>query len=250
MTNRTHPLLLAAALCCTACATPEAPRPAALRTWGSLREALRDGQTQGRVTLSSVTAPGVYGVGAMAGLDGEITIVDGEPLVSRVRDGRVRTERSAAGEATLLVTAQVSAWRDVAVTADVDPSQLDEFLAQSAEAAGLDPDAPFPFVIDGELRHLRLHVIAGECPIRARMLGAEPKSPPFARHFDRVRGKLVGIHARNASGVLTHHGSAVHLHAVVGHHELTGHDEFTGHVESVGIAAGAVLRLQDLRARR
>jgi hypothetical protein len=55
-----------------------------------------------------------------------------------------------------------------------------------------------------------------------------------------VQGRLVGSFARDAAGVLTHHGSWVHVHAIVDLDPI-----FTGHVESTGIAAGAVLRVPE-----
>jgi len=227
-----------------ACATSSAPTASAgtVQSWGTLREALRDGQTGARVDVSSVLGPGMVGVGALADLDGEVTIVDGRLLVSRVRDGRVESTSSGEVQATILAASYVSEWQAVMVNQDVAPSELDRFVAAQAEMAGLDTGEPFPFVIKGELQDLRVHVLAGECPIRARMLGAEMKSKPYESHFARIDGLVVGIYARDSGGELTHHGDDTHVHAIV-----SSEVEFTGHVETVGVAAGAVLRLPATR---
>jgi alpha-acetolactate decarboxylase len=222
-----------------AAASHEGAWNGSIESWGTLRETLRDGHVEGRVAVADVARPGMYGVGALAGLRGEITILDGTVWVSEgTADGTVTTRATpSTAVATVLFAAQVGEWRDVAVDDDVDPSELDAFVAAQARAAGLDTAQPFPFLVEGGLRHLGMHVIAGECPIRARMVGKE-ESTAYERHFDRVDGRLVGIYAPDSSGVLCHMGSKTHVHALI---EQDG--GVTGHAESVGLARGSVLKL-------
>jgi len=211
-----------------------------IQCWGTLREALRDGQTQARVDVASVAKKGVYGVGALAGLEGEVTVFDGEIWVTKGRKRPPETIRSVSSStpATVLFAADVPQWHEVKVDEDVDPSVLEAFVEQAAAKSGLDTDKPFAFVVEGTLPHLRMHVIAGECPMRARMLGKEMSSPPYQKHFDKPQGRLVGIFAKGGAGKLNHAGANSHIHVL-----LTDGDGITGHVESTGIAAGAVLRL-------
>jgi alpha-acetolactate decarboxylase len=209
-----------------------------VRTWGTLREALREGHTEARVEVDEVAGPRLVGVGAVAGLDGEITIVDGDCYVSRVRAGEVETVRSSDVAATLLFAADVSEWRTLEVAKPLAPGALEGFVEAGAAAAGLDTTRPFPFVIEGDLSELEAHVIAGQCPTRAAVSGEPLSSPPAYVEYGLVRGRLVGIWASAGGGVITHHGSAVHVHAVV-----EGDAPFTGHCDAVGVAAGAVLRL-------
>ncbi len=221
------------------CAIPEpVSSPGTVRTWGSLREALRDGQTQARVDVTDIANSSLVAVGAVAGLDGEITIVDGACYVSRVRGGKIQTVRSNHVSATILFAAEVRRWKAIEVTEDVAPAAFEAFVTKCAVAAGIDTVDPFPFIVEGELLAMDVHVLAGECPIRARIQGVPMKSAPAQREFDRVRGRLVGIHASQGGGVITHHGSVTHVHTV-----LRGDEGLTGHCEAVGIAAGAVLRL-------
>ena len=246
--------LLAALPLLPACAThgtnaghaDAAGPPGRLAMWGTLREALRDGHDEGRVALADVVRPGTYGVGALAGLAGEVSVLDGEVWVSRGSAAGVTTTREAGDDqATVLFLADVETWSEHTVEADVDPSVLDAFIVERAREAGLDTDRAFPFVIEGWLRHLRLHVIGGECPMRARMLGATMQTPPYELHEPAVMGRLVGIHARDSSGIVCHAGSTTHVHAVVTQTRPgPGQNvELTGHVESVGLAAGAKLYL-------
>jgi alpha-acetolactate decarboxylase len=237
---------LASGLLLASCATTMEPASAAWRgdvqRWGTLREALRDGRDQARVAVAEVAREGVYAIGALEGLRGEITIADGEVWISEGHPERPVTTRgfTTNASATVLFAAEVHAWREIVVEKDVDPSELDAYVAGQARAVGLDASRPFPFVVEGGLRHLDMHVLAGECPIRARMLGQEMASPAYQFHSAFVEGRLVGMYAADSSGILCHMGSSTHVHAL-----LDRDGGLTGHAETVGLAAGAVLELPD-----
>ncbi len=227
---------------CTATSesTPSAAWHGDIERWGSLREALRDGQDQARVAVADVARKNIYALGALDGLRGEITVVDGEVWISEGHVKNPVTTRGTAtsANATVLFAAEVREWREFVVDKAVDPSELDAYIARQAEAAGLDTTKPFPFLVEGGLQHLEMHVIAGECPMRARMLRQPMTSPAYQLHADSTKGRLVGIYATDSSGILCHMGSKTHVHALL---ERDG--GMTGHAETVGLAAGAVLKL-------
>ena len=222
------------------CRTEPAPWSGELQTWGTLREALRDGEVEARVDTADVAHVGVWGVGALEGLAGEVTIADGEVWVTEGDADAPTTRRARAAEAsaTVLFAAEVDEWIELDVDQPVDPSVLDAYVASRAKAAGLDVERPFPFVVEGELVHLNMHVVAGECPIRARMTGADVAHRPYELHADSAQGRLVGLFAPDSAGIVCHMGSSTHTHVL-----LEGERPMTGHVETVGLAAGAKLRL-------
>jgi acetolactate decarboxylase len=244
------PLLLAvsALACAASCSATSgsvaadatgAARDGLVERWGTMREALRDGRDEGRVAVADVAKKGYWAVGALEGLRGEVTIADGDVWISQGTPERATTRREAAGaSATVLFGARVDAWDELAVGEDVDPSELDAYVERRAREAGLDVSRAFPFVVEGGLRHLELHVIGGECPIRARMLGQAMTKPPYRMHAGATDGRLVGIYAPDSSGVVCHMGSRTHVHALL---ERDG--GLTGHAETVGLAKGAKLLL-------
>ncbi len=225
---------------CASTREPAAAWRGDVEHWGTLREALRDGQDQARVAVAEVARKGVYALGALEDLRGEITVVDGEVWISEGHAERPSTTRGLTTDAsaTVLFAAEVHSWRAIVVETDVDPSELDAYIAQQARSLGIDTSRPFPFLIEGGLRHLDMHVLAGECPIRARMLGEEMSSPAYQLHSPSVEGRLVGMYAADSSGILCHMGSSTHVHVL-----LDQDGGLTGHAETVGLAAGAVLEL-------
>jgi alpha-acetolactate decarboxylase len=221
-----------------ACAAPgTAPAPAEVATWGTLREVLRAGASGPRVLLADAVGPGAIGVGLLAGLEGEVTVVDGVVHLASVEDGEL-VEREARPEdsATLLAIARVRAWTAVALPRVESLAELEERIRAAALAAGLEPARDvIPVRIEGDFGALSLHVLDRSCPI------AHPDGPPPWRLVDAdASGSLVGFYAERSAGRLTHHGQRLHAHAVVTEPDGA---HASGHLDAVAVHAGAVLWL-------
>jgi alpha-acetolactate decarboxylase len=218
--------------------------PPAYQQWGSMREVLRDGNTEARVALvdAGITAES-YGVGALAGLEGEITIDAGEITVSRSAGAdAVTTTKGIADDeaASMLFLGTVSRWHNVDITEPVSSLEVDGFLATAF--AGRDTNhGPTPFRIEGIFSDIKLHVIGGQCPIRARMHGEPMTRPAFELGIPQASATVVGIYAADAAGDVTHMGSDTHMHILVEHDGRT----ITGHVESIGVLPGSTLQIPD-----
>lgn len=213
--------------------------------FGKVQEVLGEKQHKGRVELGKlVKKPHCYAVGALAGLTGEATIVDGQVIATCVESGlpvavsgKPKDRRAAS-----LAAAYVPKWVERKIDRDVSAKELERFVHDAASEAGLDPSKPFPYLVEGELTELEMHVINGACPMRAKRLGRTlpDDEKPFHGSFDKVTGRLVGVYAEGSVGSLTCHGSQAHTHVILKNKDGK---PYTGHVESVGVAAGAVLRL-------
>jgi hypothetical protein len=94
-----------------------------------------------------------------------------------------------------------------------------------------------PFVVEGALHELELHVLNGACPFRAAQ-GNDAGRAPLRRSFDRASGTLVGFVTDEPPGVLTHHGSRTHVHVLV-----ESPERISAHVDRVTVAAGSVIRV-------
>src|SRR5262245_13717178 len=55
--------------------------------------------------------PHLYALGPLAGLQGEVTVIDGTPLITTLPGGVMRVEQSFAHRACFLVHAEVPRWR-------------------------------------------------------------------------------------------------------------------------------------------
>lgn len=224
------------------CSAPRGAWDGSVGRWGTVREALRDGQSRSRVELvSAVQSPYALGVGAAAGLDGEITVLDGVVRVSRGgdQDALVNLRGDGTGvEATLLALARVERWRSEPLATSSGRAALESEVQRAIERAGMARMESVPFVVRGELVALRAHVLRGVCPNSS----AAPPSgsrPPLELRLERSRATLVGFWTNLPAGELTHHGERTHMHVIL-------QDGTTAHVDEVGTGPTAVLALPDL----
>ncbi len=215
--------------------------------YGKMHEAIGKQQHQGRVQLSElVKQPHFYAVAALEGLAGEVTIRDDKVIITGVgSDGKLVPLEDADGnrQATMLVGAYVPSWTRHSVSKTVSPQDFNQFIADTASAAGIDTDKPFIFSLEGEFTDISLHVIHGACPIHARMQKIDlPKNKrPFESNLKKVSGTIVGVYAKDAVGNLTHPATSTHVHLIY-KDEATG-NLLTGHIEKIAVSNGTVVML-------
>lgn len=227
--NPRHPFLLAlTGLALVACGgTPSSAD--ALQTWGTFREALKLGQSEARVALAGLGAPGAIGVGALAGLAGEITIVDEQVYVAQATGQTCHVSQATDQQATLLARTIVRRWEQHALPDCADYAALEQAIAARLRELGRDATQPTPVRIRGKATQVAYHVIAGACPI------ANPDGTPpwrFAGPLDEL--ELVGLYVEGAQAQLTHHDRSSHLHVVA--------KDRMGHLDEIALT-GAVLRI-------
>ncbi len=218
---------------------------------GNFQRMMHSGNTAGQVALSALPqAPGTWGVGATAGLKGEIVQIDGRVLVSPGSDttGRVRPPQEGE-QALLFASGRVQTWRDVTVPRDMDAAAFESFVREQAEGMGLAPDQPFVFRVEGRFPHLLWHVVTGEKGSgggHGMHGGAGGHGAGHANARSDMRmfrqpgasGQLVGVYSGAAlEGVVSHPGERFHLHFA------DAAATVSGHVDRYSVAAGAVLKL-------
>jgi len=244
---------LASGLALLALAAAAAALPYRFTHFGNFQHMMHTGDTGGQVKLSDVPqTPGTWGLGATAGLKGEILVWDGRVLVTPGSDPAGRAVPAApTDQAVLFASATVTAWTDVTLPHDMDQAAVEAFVTEQARVRGIDTGLPFAFLIDGQFPQLRWHVVTGEKPIGQRGHGghgghagghgaghANAASAMREFHAPGASGRLVGIYSGRALvGVVTHPGERFHVHYA------DANATVSGHVDAYAVAAGAVLKL-------
>lgn len=209
---------------------------------GALRAMFHEGQTGAMVNLDSLLPrPGLYAVGALADLSGEVTVIDGRAYLAfpEVAEG-ARTEltlQSDAG-ATLLVAAVVPSWNGFVTDRAIRFEDLDGEIGRLAVAAGLGLDDRFPFLLEGTFDDLQWHVIDGRRLTGGGSSHQDHLAAASRAGRDRARATLVGFYSENDQGVFTHMGSKTHIHCVLDLDEPLA----AGHVDRVDIPAGTTVK--------
>jgi hypothetical protein len=219
---------------------------------GNFQRMMKSGDTSAQVTLDAIAQPaGIWGVGATAGLKGEIIQIDGRLLVTPGSDAEGRVRLPQAGEAAVLfASGRVQAWQDIPVPRQMDAAAFEAFVRQHAARLGHAPEQPFVFRVEGRFPHLLWHVVTGEGgPAASHADHGNHAGGHAAGHTNQrsdmrvfrqpgASGQLIGIYSGAAlEGVVSHPGERFHLHyadsaALV-----------SGHVDRYSVGAGAVLKL-------
>lgn len=227
------------------CAARQASEQSRLVQVGGMHESIGKRQHQARVAVAEIAGePHCYGVGALEGLKGEITVLDSMAVITRVTpNGAPQTVAAADAKATFIVGQSVERWRQHPLAETVSHERFDETIGAMAGGAGVATSDAFVFVVEGAFTDVRLHVINGACPIHARIIKLEiaEGEQPFELDVEDVSGTLVGVYATDSVGRLTHPATKTHTHLI--YTDAATGERVTGHVERVGLAKGAVLKL-------
>jgi acetolactate decarboxylase len=177
-------------------------------------------------------------VGAVSGLRGEISMIEGKLIVSYGTDCGSACPSAATETATLLVTANAKAWRSIAIDKDLDAKAVETFIREQAKSSGLDEGKPFPFRINGAITNFVMHVNAAPNPRFKGHGSFDEMAITGLAKGARLAGLVVGFYAPPAlQGVITHGGEYFHSHYV--DQEKTT----TAHLDTFGIATGSTLML-------
>lgn len=229
----------------TVLALPNSTLAQDLTVHGNFRHMMHTGETDGTIALDTLTASSAWGVGATAGMRGEVVIRDGAVLVSRGDDPDARLTPPEAGEeAVILAFGTVEDWQSVAIPQDMAPDHLTHFIEMQVERLGLDPEGGFPIRIEGSFPQLVWHVVTGEVLAQdghgAGHGGGHANSQSAMNLYNEAgaTGEIIGVYTGAAlEGIASHSGERLHLHFV------SADGTRSGHVDEIKISAGATLML-------
>ncbi len=204
--------LLFIIMICFAC---ESPKTITVENYGVLRKIKHEGDISGKVKIDTLDNVNLYGLGALAQMKGEITVVNGQIYVSKVVDSVAVIGSSENVNAALFVFSQIDKWDTLTIEGDDD---LELLVSSTLKERGA--LTPTPFIVIGEPELVNYHIINLD-PM------SEDKSDHKAGSFtDTVENRavtLLGFYADDAQGVYTHHDSKIHVHYVDGSSLLNGH---------------------------
>lgn len=230
---------LALCLLLTACTTSfEGPNPLGVRHAGALKNIMHKGDLSAHAKLSEFAAVDhLWALGAVAGLKGEVLILDGAPYVSSVNGAALEVDTTFGKSATLLVYAEVEAWNASPIPASVkNDQQLQDYLSKAASEAGIATDAPFPFRITGTAAAFDWHVInwpegdtehSHEKHITSGLHGTKRDQEV----------EILGFYSNRHHAIFTHHTTNLHMHV------KTADNQLCGHVDGLELGQGMVLYL-------
>ena len=195
-----------------------------VRYYGALKQMMHKGDISKKVSLKEFEGKKhVYGLGATKNLKGEILIMDGQPMISFVKNGKMSIDTSFNHDATLYVHSEVSSWQEMPLPNSVqNADQFHEFLTSIAPKHQLPKEGPFPFLLSGDLDQVDWHVInwkegdmehSHDKHINSGLRGRETS----------VEVEILGFYSQNHKGIFTHHTSDTHMHVWIPGSQIMGH---------------------------
>lgn len=179
---------------------------------GDLRQIAKD-ELKGSVDLSEIVAkPGVYGIGMLDGLDGELLILDGRAYLGQRTLNANSTLLNGDSRVAFGAFAFVDHWAEIQIPETANSfKSLTVFIAEQLRAHGYRLDYPVPIRIQAEAIGLRWFIVGGSGNLKP-----SPRES-FVRQIvrgglDEVDFEAFGIHSRAHHGIYTGTGSDLHLH--------------------------------------
>ena len=216
---------------------------------GAQKDIFVSGKAASVISLEELASQkGLYAVGPVEGLDGEITIFDSKPYITKVRGSGYTLDKTFGYNAFFLVWSEQTKWRDEAVPPEVKSyPDLQKFVRSRAKAAGIDVTKPFPFLLTGTPAEIKWH-------INVDRTGGKPITKElFAKSKEHFVVKnepvdIVGFYAEHRAGTFLpkytpaiKEGSGmeneIHIHLVS---KTSG---AAGHIDELTLGEKMVLRL-------
>jgi len=206
-----------------ACGCQPVPGTFRVQWQGAQREVLA-GDIGGRVDLLPLRPlADLYGLGPLAEVKGEITILDSRCHVATVKpDGGLAVEESFAHRACFLVYSRVAKWQRVPLPEGVtDEKELERELPALAKAHGIDPSHPFPFRLKGRPGTVAFHVLNKTDGLPHSPEGHERAKAKYV--LVDAEAEMIGFHSLEHRGIFTPGHSAIHLHMRSADGAVSGH---------------------------
>jgi acetolactate decarboxylase len=205
---------------------------------GEQGQIVKTGRAMGTISLTELAGKrNLYALGPVEALDGEITLFNGRPYVSKVRGNTsFVVDRTFRHRAIFLVWVQVKCWNNVCVPRSVtNYRELEEFIRNAAELMNVDTGTPFPFLMMGTPQELGWH-------INVDRTGGQPITQDLfqkSKQYYSLRGECVdifGVYSDKHQGIFTRQDLKTHLHFV------SRESPATGHIDAIN-PGGLTLRL-------
>lgn len=216
---------------------------------GAQKDIFKTGKAASVVTLEDLAdRKGLYAMGPIDGLDGEITIFDSKPYITQVRGNDYILDKTFKHGAFFLVWTEQKDWTDIPLPATVKGyADLQKFVKEQAERSGIDVTKPFPFLLAGTPVEIKWHINVDRTEGRpiTKELFVRSKEP-YVTQGEPV--DIIGFYSEKHSGIfLSQYAPAIKegsgMENYIHIHLVSRTSKAAGHIDDIMFGGGMVLRL-------
>lgn len=188
---------------------------------GAMKNVMWNGELDGIIQLDTITnQDGLYGLGPLAFLKGEILLLDGKAYVSKIlENGNPNVEIQHKAKAPFFVYGNVTKWEERELPENViDLQSLERYITE------LYNERTSPFIIKIEAK-----VAAATYHIQNLADGSVVTNPQEAHagqqsfELNNEEVVIIGFYSKNHKGIFTHHDTNMHLHIITKDKTQMGH---------------------------
>ena len=188
---------------------------------GAMKNVMWKGELDGVINLDTIqNRKGLYGLGPVSFLTGELLINDGKSYVSRVlTDSTMSVKETDKVAAPFFVYGNVNEWKEVELPENVhDSKTLETFIDNNTK----DAKRPFAFKLNGDVETASIH-------IQSLPEGSVVSSPEEAHQgqtsypISNEEAEIIGFFSTEHQGIFTHHDSFLHMHLITTDAKKMGH---------------------------
>ncbi len=188
---------------------------------GEMKNVMWSGALGSSIDLDTISDKnGLYGLGPMSYLTGELLINNGKSYVSKVTtDSTMSIDQQFDVSAPFFVYANVTEWSEIELPTHVVTIQdLENFI----DGYTSDFKRPFVFKLSGQVSRAIIHVL--NLPD-----GTKVSSPTEAHqgqtnfNIQNEAAEIIGFFSTEHKGIFTHHDSFSHMHLITNDETKMGH---------------------------
>ncbi|NBC57914.1 MAG: alpha-acetolactate decarboxylase [Bacteroidetes bacterium] len=189
----------------------------------AMKNVMWKGELGAKIQLDTLNKNGLYGIGPLEGLAGEITIVEGQIYISTVDDNnQIRVEKQPHVGAPFFVYTNAEKFKEIKLPEDVtNLNLLNKFLSKNH-----DTDNAYMFKLKGQIESGKIHV--QNLPPNTKV--SSPKEAHQGQvdfEIDNKAVEMIGFYSNSAHGVYTHHDTNIHVHLITKDKTMMGHCDAT-----------------------
>ncbi|MEM1134282.1 MAG: acetolactate decarboxylase [Bacteroidota bacterium] len=209
-----------------------------VRNVGDRQNILMKNDLTARIFLDSLAnISNLYAIGSVEGLQGEVTIYDGVPLISTVANRTPKVDTSLNYHAAFLAYASIPNWKQIEIEKPLNGlGEVEKYVEELAFQYELSTEEPFAFRIEGKVDSLVYHIIYKTGSLPNNKVEHQKAKRKFSLINENIQ--VIGFRADElGEGVYTHPGKRTHLHF------KTPNNTTSGHVDYNIIQQGSILFL-------
>ncbi len=189
---------------------------------GTMRNIMLQGDLSAHVNLDTLNKINLFGLGPVAGLKGEIMVLDGKVYSSSKDENGLLNQQDKISQAAMLVYSNVEKWHPVSINTKISSyTGLERLVEAAAEENGYNTETPFAFKIEAAPGKANYHVIDWKEGTAHTM--ENHKQYAFTGQAENAKLILLGFYSRYHQSIFTHHTTYMHIHLLEEKTKTVGH---------------------------